>query len=475
MPSNTRPALNTIAGPLGLKLANECRKGWGQLIWRQRRTSLAFLLATSLLVGMSGLSQAQALSHPSPSTPTHALTTLAASHSTQEWAFVDTLVAGKKLVLLGESGHGVQQSLEARNRLFEYLVQTHGFTTIALETGFEDGMEVNEYVNGARSLDDTLVAKVFSFSAPRSWDANRQLIEWMRQHNARVGPAKAVRFYGIEMLGNARYLNGADRSPARRSADAALAYLHQVDPGAGKAWQQRMEPLLAALVQQRYADISSVDRESMTLALADLVKLFERQKNAWTGLSSFQRFQRAYRNALNARNLDTDLRSNGWWAGADPGNRQRNLDMRDASMADNVKWVLDQEGARGRVLVFSAFKHAVRVPRTSHRASDRGFIPMGQQLHTTFKHNMAIIGMIAAREAREFYTDDGLAAFINAGSADVFAVNFRELAGKPDASNWWQTSCTFGDCQQALTSAADAVIFVKTPQAALSATTGRGN
>lgn len=405
-------------------------------------------------------------------TPTHALTTLPASPDAQQWAFLDPLLDGKRLVLLGESGHGMQQALVLRNQLFAHLVEAHGFTAIALETGFEDGMQVNDDISGKRALDGDTVAKVFSFAAPRAWDANRQLIEWMRAYNARVGPAKALRVYGIEMLGNARYASGADRSHVRRSADAALAYLDQVEPATGKVWRQRMDPLLAALARQRYADVHATLRNANTLAVAALVTLFEQGQHDWVGKTSPQRFQRAYRNALNARNLDADLRANGWWAGADPATRQRDLDMRDASMADNVRWVVDQEGPQGRVLVFSAFKHAARVTRTSHRASDKGFEPMGNRLQTLFKQDMAVIGMVAAQEASEFHQDSGLAAFITAGPADVFAVNFRELAKLPEVTAWWQASCTFGDCEAPLTRAADAVILVKTPQAAVRATLG---
>lgn len=409
---------------------------------------------------------------PSAATPLHALATLPATPQGQQWAFLDTLVDDKRLVLFGESGHGMQQALVLRNQVFEHLVQTHGFTAIALETGFEDGMEVNDYVSGKRERDDTTVAKVFSFMSPRRWDANRQLIEWMRDYNARVAPAKALRFYGIEMLGNARYVSGADRSQVRRSADAALAYLDRVEPATGEAWRQRMEPLLAALARQRYADIHATLRNANTRAMAALVTLFEQRQQDWVAKTSPQVFQRAYRNALNARNLDADLRANGWWAGADPATRQRDLDMRDKSMAENVEWALAQEGPQGRVLVFAAFKHAARVPRTSHRASDKGFAPMGNRLQTRFKQDVAVIGMVAAHEASEFHQGSGLATFINAGPADVFAVNFRELASLPEAKAWWQASCTFGDCQAPLTGAADAVIFVKTPLAAIGATPG---
>src|SRR5690349_12589156 len=63
---------------------------------------------------------------------------------------VDTLVAalGDKIELLGfgEAIHGGHDILVLRNRLFQRLVETHGYRSIAIESSFTRARAVNEYI-----------------------------------------------------------------------------------------------------------------------------------------------------------------------------------------------------------------------------------------------------------------------------------------------------------------------------------------
>ncbi|PWR70473.1 hypothetical protein ACKUB1_12185 [Methanospirillum stamsii] len=49
---------------------------------------------------------------------------------------------------LGEPFHGGRDILKFRNLLFFYLVERHGFRSIAIESSFSRGLKVQEYMSG---------------------------------------------------------------------------------------------------------------------------------------------------------------------------------------------------------------------------------------------------------------------------------------------------------------------------------------
>ena len=59
------------------------------------------------------------------------------------------LGASVELLGLGEALHGGEDILVLRNRLFERLVEAHGYTAIALESSFPRGTAVDAYVASA--------------------------------------------------------------------------------------------------------------------------------------------------------------------------------------------------------------------------------------------------------------------------------------------------------------------------------------
>ena len=53
-----------------------------------------------------------------------------------------------ELLGLGEALHGGEEILMLRNRLFQRLVEAHGYSAIAVESSFPRARVVNEYVAG---------------------------------------------------------------------------------------------------------------------------------------------------------------------------------------------------------------------------------------------------------------------------------------------------------------------------------------
>jgi CubicO group peptidase (beta-lactamase class C family)/erythromycin esterase-like protein len=248
-------------------------------------------------------------------------------------------VAGDARVLaFGEGTHNAHELWSWRNRLFAYAVENLGFTAIAAETGYAKSIAADDYVMGREVALDTAVRGVFSW-VDTPFEENRELLGWMRAYNARVDMRRKIRFYGVEM-------SGSTRPDGRHLIEPAIAYLHSVAPERANAFTARFGPLLGGFERDRYERLPQAKRDALLVAVQDLVTEFERFRVAWEARSSPEGFERAYRHAVAARQLSAHLRLGGEW--------------RDIAAAENLRWVLEREGPRGRVFLFAHNSHVAR-------------------------------------------------------------------------------------------------------------------
>ncbi len=89
-----------------------------------------------------------------------------------------------ELLGFGEALHGGEDILILRKRLFQCLVEAHGYSAITIESSFPRARVVNEYVAGRgpasyEAVQDTGFSHGFGH-----FFANRELVEWMRRYNA---------------------------------------------------------------------------------------------------------------------------------------------------------------------------------------------------------------------------------------------------------------------------------------------------
>ena len=137
-----------------------------------------------------------------------------------------------RVVLLGESTHGTSEFYQARAALTKHLVAKHGFTIIALEADWPDASHLDAY---ARELERP-VAPDRPFHKFPTWmwrnAETRELVEWVRQHNASVAtPSQQVGFHGLDLYGLAA------------AADNVAAHLSNVDPEASTLARRNYECL----------------------------------------------------------------------------------------------------------------------------------------------------------------------------------------------------------------------------------------
>jgi erythromycin esterase len=340
-------------------------------------------------------------------------------------------VIGKaRVVALGESAHGMHEFLAFRNRLLEFLVQEMGFTAIAVETGFAEAIQVDDYIMGGVADSSTVAQSVFMWS-PQAYRENQELIEWIRRHNANASTARNIRFYGVDLTGgqNGVFIN------SRRALGTALSYIEQVDSSLAQQFRFRLEPLLEKFNDKGYPTLASDERKILTAVISDLVSVYERQRATFLAQTSESDYHKAYRHAVVARQLDAYFQ-----LAPDTTAIVSRVNIRDAAMADNFRWVLEREGPQGRVLVFAHNWHIKKSP--SHKESYAEFFPrrlptmMGQHLRSMLGNDMVVLG---------FTFNQGLSTAADSSSIDgtlarirnpLFVLNLRAAPTYGAVAEW---------------------------------------
>ena len=143
------------------------------------------------------------------------------------------------LLGLGEALHGGEDMLILRNRLFQHLVEAHGYSAIAIESSFPRARVVNEYVAGRGPASYEAVQDTgFSHGFGRL-EANRELVEWMRRYNAEPSHRVKLQFYGFD---SPTEMTGSD-SPSQ-VLHFVLDYLASIDSASGQEHRERIDRLV---------------------------------------------------------------------------------------------------------------------------------------------------------------------------------------------------------------------------------------
>ena len=312
-------------------------------------------------------------------------------------AAIDKIIAllddSVELLGFGEALHGGEDILMLRNRLFQRLVETHGYSAIAIESSFPRGRVVNEYVAGRgpssyEAVQDTGFSNRFG-----QLEANRELVVWMRQYNADpsecIPPHKVkLRFYGFDMPLVAAYY----ASPSQ-VLHFVLDYLALMDSASEQERRQRIDELLgpdfdwenpAAIADPTQSVGLSPAATALRIETEDLITELRIRRPELTAKSDPDRYSEALHYAVAARQLLN------YHAGvARKSNADVLLGMRDASMADNLAYIVSRERGRGKVL---AFAHNSHLQRGKAVWPWYAFWPVGSHLHEMFGPRYAVIG-----------------------------------------------------------------------------------
>jgi erythromycin esterase-like protein len=265
---------------------------------------------------------------------------------------LDELLAARTepptLLALGEPTHGIEAFPLLRNELLSHLVE-RGYRSIALETDVFAASVVDDYVAGATAEIDNVLATGFSHGFG-ALPANRELVEWLRAHNAGRAPQDRVRFYGFDapteysaapsprraLFSVNDYLPAALRPEPVRDLDALL--------GEDADWTNE------AAMFDPAASIGDSDRARALRIVAD--DLASALRRAAPGLRPAD--PTGYDDAVaHARTAQGLLRYHAAMASPEPDRIATMLSLRAEMMAENLLAIVAQEQRRGPSLVFA--------------------------------------------------------------------------------------------------------------------------
>ncbi|RII09606.1 Erythromycin esterase [Streptomyces sp. YIM 130001] len=283
------------------------------------------------------------------------------THPVEASTVLGLLRTRPRLLALGEPTHGEDTLLEMRNHLFRQLVEEEGYRTIAIESDCLLGLTVDDYVTTGTGTLDEVMAHGFShgFGAHAG---NRELVRWMRAHNASRPESEQVGFAGFD---GPLEISGAE-SP-RRALLALHDYLAAAVPtellpctrdtldtllGADDRWTNPD----AMMKPERSVGQSSEARRLRLLA-DDLTTLLDTRTPHLLRSASREAWDRA---RLYARTASGLLRYHRWMTDTSPERMNRLFAQRDSMMAENLLALTD----RNPTLVFAHNSHLQRVQST---------------------------------------------------------------------------------------------------------------
>ncbi|HEY0605767.1 MAG TPA: erythromycin esterase family protein [Herpetosiphonaceae bacterium] len=277
-------------------------------------------------------------------------------------AAVDTMIAALddsvELLGFGEALHGGEALLLLRNRLFQRLVEAHGYSAIAIESSFPRGQIVNEYIAGRGPADYTEVEETGFSHRFGQLDTTRELVEWMRDYNADPAHDVKLRFYGCDSPTD---MIGTD-SP-RTVLYAVLDYLAAIDGDRSRQRRERIDALIgsdadwenpAASMDPSVAVGQSAAAVALRIETEELISELQIRRPELIARSDTERYLEALHYATTARQL---LNDHAVLARESEDRISHLLGIRDVIMADNLAYMVARERGRGKVLAFTHNRH----------------------------------------------------------------------------------------------------------------------
>src|SRR6266704_3558537 len=313
-------------------------------------------------------------------------------------AAVDTVIGalGDSVALLGfgEALHGGKELLILRNQLFQRLVEAYGYSAIAIESSFPRGPIVNEYVLGHGPASYEAVQETGFSHGFGKFEANRELVEWMRQYNADPSHQVKLQFYGFD---SPTEMIGTD-SPSH-VLHFVLDYLASIDSASGQEYRQRIDSLLgqdsdwenpAAMMDPTKSIGLSPAATALRIETEELISELRVRRPELVAKSDENRYLEAVQYASVARQL---LNYHAALAGKSSERLVELLGMRDALMADNLAYMVSRERGRGKVLAFAHNSHLQRGKAQWQLGTNLlTWWPVGSHLNEMFGPRYAVIG-----------------------------------------------------------------------------------
>ena len=236
------------------------------------------------------------------------------------------IIGNARVVALGEATHGTREFFEMKARMLRFLVERMGFNAFVIEANWPEGNRLDRYVRTGIGDPAELLSGLYFWT----WNTQEvaEMIQWMRAHNAAGGN---VGFYGNDM----QFVGMA--------IDNVRKYVAKVDAAALPEINERLSCL--AVYANGPNGVSPTPGYN-ALAVHDRNNCYDQLKLARDFIANRQA---AYTPRSSGSEFATGLQSARvviQYEESASGRRSR-----DAAMAENTRWLLDQLGPNSNIVV----------------------------------------------------------------------------------------------------------------------------
>jgi erythromycin esterase len=265
-----------------------------------------------------------------------------------------SVVGNARIVAMGEATHGTREFFQMKHRMLEFLVEKMGFTLFAIEANWPESLAVNDYVLNGKGDPAAALAGIYFWT----WNTEEVLnmIRWMRTYNADPAHTQKVQFLGFDM------------QTARVAISNVDAYLEDVDPHERLTAELALAPLSNERNEREYARRPSKVQAETAEGIKALLNFFDQHKHSYVVASSEKKW------ALARHNLEIIKQAAELYSSRAPG-------VRDRYMAENVKWILDNEPPGTKMMLWAHNGHVM----TANSA-------MGGVLRSMYGQDMVVCG-----------------------------------------------------------------------------------
>ena len=281
-------------------------------------------------------------------------------------------IGNARVVLLGESTHGTSEFYRMRERISRELITKKGFSFVAIEGDWPDAARIDHYVRHF----EYPASEWTAFARFPTWMWRnvevRQFVEWLRAHNADLGPEQRAAFYGLDLYS------------LYSSIRAILDYLDEIDPETARVARQRygcLTPWQADPATYGHAALTGTYRSCEEDVVHILSELLDKQAD-YTPHDG-ERFVDAVQNARLVANAERYYRI--MYHGS-----RASWNLRDTHMFDTLRHALAEHGPESKAIVWAHNSHIGDASATEMAA--RGEINLGKLCRQEFGENAYLIG-----------------------------------------------------------------------------------
>ena len=348
------------------------------------------------------------------------LDTVEAGHGFADMQALKGVIGKTRLVSLGESTHGTREFFQLKHRMLEFLVNEMGFNIFAIEATMPESFDINEYVMTGKGDPVKALAGIYFWT----WDTEEvlEMIQWMRRYNADPKHTRKVKFYGFDM------------QSATRAAKVTLSYLRRVDPQQAENAAKELGLLANPYTQPQFNTLAREKKVAAAETVKSVLASFDERKQDYVKRSNADEWSLARLHAkILAQNLEMQS-----------GALNSRSAVRDRSMAENIRWILEHEGPDAKLVAWA---------HNGHVAAQNTM--MGSHLRRMFGSEMVIFGFAfnqggfqaiempipSATGLRPFNVDpapDGsLDATLASAGLRIAAIDLRRLPKEGEAAKWF--------------------------------------